>query len=182
MRIPENNLFKRMQFSFAIHTCAVCGYEACSFYDLTTKFPKDKTSKKGYMIKCRLCYNEYIRNWNKNNPQYTKAMQEKDKPFIKYRKRKYDAKYRFRDKLQRHTKAYAHILKEFDKKFRKFYKVKEIDLALPFDNVIKSYTYFTGILYDLITDYLERRGLDFELYFYPYDSKDRAFYFYIKIK
>lgn len=183
MRTTDNKKLKAIEFSFAIHTCKICGYEACSLKDLEKNFRKDKSTKKGYQGKCRSCYNEYARNWNKNNPYHAEKFNNKpeNKIYRKENKRKYDQKYRFRDRLQRHTKAYDHIMKVFDEKFRKFHKVKEIDLTLPFDKVIKSYVYFTGILYDLITHYLESKGLDFELYFYPYDSKDKAYHFYIKL-
>jgi len=172
------------EFSFPIHTCKVCGFEACSLKELNKHFSKSKNTKIGYHYKCKSCHNEYIREWNKNNPYHMQRFNNLAENKIKRRinKRVYDKKNRFRTKLQRHSKAYAHIMKIFDKEFPKHIKSSEIDIKIPFDKVIKSYTYFTGILYDLITYYLEEKGLNFDLYFYPYDSKDKALYFFIKLK
>ena len=97
-------------------------------------------------------------------------------------KREYDKKYRFRTKIAYHAKAYTHIMCAFDKKFRKFHKVKDIDIRIPYDNIIKSDLYYNVTLYDLITHYLKNKKLDFDLYFYPFETKDRAYLFYIKLK
>jgi hypothetical protein len=41
--------------------------EYCSKYKDVEEFAKDKSKERGFKSKCKECYNEYIREWNKKS-------------------------------------------------------------------------------------------------------------------